>query len=246
MTSLIFYKNVAVLDREAHRKLRIKPSPNVAFAADATAVPVVLGEFYDVGRQCPIGFLQTAGEEGLLPVALLGLPNGRNVFLDAQGHWTGTYIPAFIRRYPFVFSANGPDQLTVCIDRDYDGFSELEGEPLFQPDGQPTPLTQGAVSLLSEFQRQFNLTQAFVKRLQEADVLMESNAEVRLEDGRTATFGGLRVVDEKKLAAIPDATLKAWFDGGDLQAIYAHRMSLGNLVEILRRSPAGAKPVLAS
>ena len=95
--------------------------------------------------------------------------------------------------------------------------------------------TKNAINLLSEYQRQVAMTQAFTKRLQEADVLQDSAAEVRLEDGRSTTINGMLTVDDAKLRAIPETTLKTWFDGGDLGCIYAHRISLGHLVDLCRR-----------
>jgi len=236
MTSLLFYKNVVALDREQHRNLRVRPMPNLTFLDDITAVPVVVGEFSDVARQGPIGLLRVSGDEGggLIPVALLGLPGGRNLYLDADGKWTGSYIPAFVRRYPFLFSENG-DKLTVCIDQDFPGFNQSEGEPLFDAAGEPSAYTKNAINLLSEYQRQVAMTQAFTKRLQEADVLKESAAEVRLEDGRSTTINGMLTIDDAKFRAIPEATLKAWFDGGDLGCVYALQISLGHLVELCRK-----------
>jgi hypothetical protein len=234
MTSLLFYKNVVALDREAHKNLKVNPVPDLGFLADVTAVPIVVGEFADVARQGPIGFLKMTGDEGILPVALLGMPNGRNLYLDAAGKWTGSYIPAFIRRYPFLFSENG-ERLTVCLDREFPGFSETEGEPLFDATGEPAAFTKNAINLLTEFQRQVVMTQGFVKRLQEAGVFTDSAAEVRLEDGRTTTLNGMMTVDEAKLRAIPETTLKAWFDTGELACVYAHRISLGHLVDLVRK-----------
>jgi hypothetical protein len=236
MTSLLFYKNVVALDREQHRNLRVRPLPDLAFLGDVTAVPVVVGEFADIARQGPVGFLRMSGDEGggLIPVALMGLPGGRNLYLDANGKWTGGYIPAFIRRYPFLFSENG-DKLTVCIDRDFQGFNETEGEPLFDAAGEPSEFTKNAMNLLTEYPRQVALTQAFTKRLQDAGVLQDSAAEIKLEDGRSTTINGMLTVDDAKFRAIPEATIKAWFDGGDLGCVYAHRISLGHLVDLCRK-----------
>jgi hypothetical protein len=239
MTTLLFYKNVVALDRELHKSLRIKPAENLNFAENATALPIVIGEFGDVARQGPIAFLRS-DDKVLLPVALVGLPGGKNLYLNAEGKWNAPYIPAFIRRYPFVFAATGEDQLTLCVDRDFEGFNETEGDVLFEEGGEPGALIKGALDMLGEFQRQNALTQSFAKRLEEADVLMEATASATLDDGRNFSLQGLLVVDESKLRKIPEATLTAWFASGELGLIYAHLLSLGNLLELLRRQPAPA------
>lgn len=240
MTTLLIYQNVMALDREQHKGLRLRPVNDMGFVAEVTAVPAVVGEFNEIARQGPIAFLRT-GDGALIPVALLGLPRGRNAYLGADQRWNAPYMPAFIRRYPFVFSENGTEQLTVCFDRDFPGFNDEEGEALFA-NGEPTPFLRNAMNLLGEFQRQTQLTQQFTKRLEEAGVLSEINAEVRLDDGRTANIAGVLVVEEPKLKAIPEATLKAWFDSGDLALIYAHRFSLGHMVDMARRSMPAADP----
>ena len=246
MSTLLFYKNVVALDREQHKSLRLKSVTHMRFAAEATATPIVLGEFVDVARQCPIAFLRIAEGGGLLPVALVGLPGGRNVYLDAKGNWDTTYVPAFVRRYPFVFAETGPDQLTLCIDRDFEGFNESTGAVLFEAGGEPSVTLQGALGLLSEFQRQHGLTQDFVKRLEATGILSESSASASLVDGRSLTLQGLWVIDEAKLAGIPEATLKEWFASGELAMVYAHLFSMGNLVELLRRQGPAAVAAPAS
>jgi len=238
MTTLLFYKNIAVLDRELHKSLKIKPAENLKFSADATALPIVIGEFGNVARQSPIAFLRVA-DGGLVPVALVGLPGGRNLYLSEEGKWDAPYIPAFVRRYPFVLAETGPEQLTLCIDRDFEGLNEDEGAVLFE-DGEPGAVVKGALEMLSEFQRQNLLTQAFVKRLDEAGILMEANVNASLEDGRSFALQGLLVVDENKLREIPEASLKEWFASGELGLVYAHLLSLGNLLELLRRQPVAA------
>lgn len=237
MTTLLFYKNVVALDREQHKSLKIKPADHLKFADDATALPIVNGEFVEVARQYPIAFLRVDGGS-ILPVALVGLPGGKNLFLTEDGKWDAPYIPAFVRRYPFVFAETGPDQLTLCIDRDYEGFDENDGAPLFAEDGEPAAMVTDVLALLSEFQRQHLLTQQFVQRLDEAGVLMEASANATLNDGRNLTLQGLLVVDEQKFRALPEATLTEWLRSGDIGLIYAHLLSLGNLLALLRRQPA--------
>jgi len=240
MTTLLFYKNVVALDRELHKSLKIKPAQHLKFAAGATALPIVMGEFVEVARHFPIGFLRVEGG-GILPVALVGLPGGTNLFLTEDGKWDAPYIPAFVRRYPFVFAETGEDQLTLCIDRDYDGFDENEGAPLFAEDGEPDAAVKGVIELLSEFQRQHATTQQFVQRLEQAGLLMEANANATLNDGRNLSLQGLLVVDEQKFRALPEATVSEWFRNGDIGLVYSHLLSLGNLLELVRRQPAVAE-----
>lgn len=115
MKTLLFYDNVVVLNRDTHRELRLKPQDSLSFAAETNCVPLALVEFGDVAREYPIVFARLPG--GLVPVALLGLRDAENLYLNAEGKWDARYVPAFVRRYPFVAvqDNNAPDKLLVCM-----------------------------------------------------------------------------------------------------------------------------------
>jgi hypothetical protein len=96
---LLFYKNVVALDRNQHAALKLKPADSLDFAGNATSLPIVVGEFAEVARQSPIAFLRVENGD-LVPVALVGLPGGRNLYVNDDGKWTAPYIPAFVRTAP--------------------------------------------------------------------------------------------------------------------------------------------------
>jgi len=236
MTSLMFYEDIAVLDRERHRDLKLKPLDNFGFAAAAPAVPIVVGEFVDVAREYPIAF-QRDQHGGLLPVALTGTRVGTNLFVDARGQWNARYVPAFVRRYPFVFAETGTARMAVCVDETWPGFDEEQGDSLFDGTGKPTPMLNGVVAMLAEYQRQVVLTEAFMTQLAAADLMIEAAAHADLADGRNFALQGFMVVDENKFRSLPDDALRKWFASGELGLIYAHLMSLRNVLELARRLP---------
>jgi hypothetical protein len=248
MTTLLIYQDAAALDREQHRHLKLKSTDNARFAAAAHAVPLVAVEFAEATREYPIVFARGADENGapgeLLCYALTGTREGENLYLDAAGRWAADYIPAFIRRYPFVFAQTGGDQLTVCIDETFPGFDESEGEPLFDATGEPAPLLKNALELLTDYQQQVQRTGDFLKKLDAAGILMEAQLEANLPDGRHALVQGMLVVDEAKLKQLPPTTMQKWFISGELGLIYAHLLSLGNLKRLVQRMPE-SKPTVA-
>lgn len=132
----------------------------------------------------------------------------------------------------------GPDQLIACVDEGYPGFNKKEGEALFDRDGEPTPFMKGILDLLTEFQRQETLTEAFVKKLESSGILMETELRAISHDGLRAQIKGVLVVDAKKFQCLPEAQLKEWFTSGELGLVYAHLFSLGNITELVRRMPA--------
>jgi len=244
MTTLLIYQDTVVLDRGLHRRLKLKPQDNARFAAATHAVPLVAVEFSEAAREYPIVFARGAAEGDkhgeLLCYALTGTCEGENLYLDAAGRWNADYIPAFIRRYPFVFAQTGADQLTVCIDETYPGFDDNSGEPLFDEAGEPAALLRSALELLTDFQRQAQLTGAFLKKLDAADILMEAQMRADFPDGRHALVQGLLVVDEAKMKHLSSATVQEWLASGELGLIYAHLLSLGNLSRLAQRMPGSA------
>ena len=247
MTTLLIYQNAVTLDRERHRHLKLKGQGTARFAAAVHAVPLVAVEFAEVAREYPIVFARGVTVDDkpgeLLCYALTGLHEGQNLFLDAAGQWAAQYVPAFIRRYPFVFAETGPDQLSVCIDESYVGLDSSEGEPLFDEAGEPAAILQSALALLTDYQHQVRLTGAFLKQLDAADLLMQSELRADFADGRNALVQGLLVVDEARLKQLPVATLQEWLASGELGLLYAHLLSLGTVKQLVQRmTPLGAAP----
>ncbi|MCF8159222.1 MAG: SapC family protein [Polaromonas sp.] len=239
MTTLLIYQDAVALDRERHRHLKLKAQGHARFAATVHAVPLVAVEFAPASREYPIVFARgaTVNEQPgeLLCYALTGLHEGQNLFVDAAGQWNARYVPAFIRRYPFVFAHTGADQLSVCIDESYPGFDDSEGEPLFDDAGEPAAALQGALDLLTDYQRQIQLTGAFLKKLDAAGILMQAELRADFADGRNALVQGLLVVDEARLKQLPADTLPEWLASGELGLLYAHLLSLGNLQQLVQQ-----------
>ncbi|MDZ7736348.1 MAG: SapC family protein [Gammaproteobacteria bacterium] len=161
----LFYQNVVPLNREKHGDWRIEPTNSYAFAAKTNSIYIAAVEFSRAVREYPIVFGK--GTEGnVFPVALLGLKNNQNVFVDGKGNWRADYIPAYVRRYPFILaetSQNGESTFTVCLDEDYSGFTQdgKKGQPLFDSNGEQTDLLRHSMDFLKEYQGHIQITTAF-------------------------------------------------------------------------------------
>ena len=244
-TTAFFYQNPIVLDRIQHKGLRLKPA-DARFASKNQAVPLVAAEFPEACLEYPIVFAK--GNDGQwLALALTGLQAGANAFVDAKGQWNARYVPASVRRYPFILAEGAPgqaNQLSLAADLAAPQLGS-EGEPLFDDEGEPTELVRNLMALLADFQNQAKQTNALAQKLDEAKLLTQQNLQVRLGDGRNAVVEGVWIVDEAKLRELPDDKVLAWFKGGELTAIHAHMLSLRNLVPLLGRSQpvATEKPV---
>jgi hypothetical protein len=243
MAQPTYYQKPAVLDRQKHRKTRVRPGPDFAFARATNSLYLAAAEFTEAAKEFAIVFTRPAAGK-IIPVVVLGMRSGENLLVNDRNGWDARYVPAFMRRYPFVLSQT-PDQsgLVVCIDEAYSGLSETEGEALFDDAGKETPYLSSALEFLQQYQREHQRTEAFCQRLEEAGLLKEMNARAELKDGRSFAVNGFLVVDEKKLMELPDATVLTMFRKGEMHLVSLHLSSLSNiqrLVDKLAQMPATA------
>jgi hypothetical protein len=234
VSDAVYYEKPVLLDREKHKRLRVRPSEGFAFARKANSVYLAGVEFNEAMKEYAIVFTR-AGNNKMVPVAVLGLRTRENLFVGDKDAWLGRYVPAFVRRYPFVLAHLGGEQLGVCIDEAYKGFNLKQGEQLFDDKGGNTPFLDGALQFLESFQREFTRTEVFCQRLEQFGLLREMNARAELKDGRQFTVGGLFIVDEQKLMTLPDAVALSLFRSGELHLVSMHLASLSNMQKLTDR-----------
>ena len=220
----LFYKKPTPLDAKTHAKMALKKNFGLGFTKGVNAVPINLIELPQICHYYPIAF---APDDTGTPVAILGLRDNENLFLSDKGEWEeDTYIPAYIRRYPFIFSEMpGNDQLSLCIDMD-DSIVEQTGEQkFFAEDGKPSTLSQNALEFCKSYHAAAQHTIEFGKALADAGLLVERHAEIVVAPGKKINFSGFRIIDEAKLAELDDATFSEWRKKNWLPFIYAHLFS---------------------
>lgn len=223
-----FYRNPVALNKEAHAAMTIGTSPSgYRFAASSQTALLAAVEFFDAGRQFPIIFAP-GKDRRVLPVALFGLEKDENLFVDAKGGWLGQYVPAYVRRYPFITTDGAEGRVTVCFDEVYDGLNREEGARLFE-DGAPTAKLKEIEAFLQDFIVRIKHTERFTATLAKAGLFKPITALARLNDGRSYALEGMLVVDEQKLARLPDVDIVRLFRSGAMALIHAHLLSLRNL-----------------
>jgi len=236
-----FYSKVAPLNKEKHGSLRIEPLKGYDFARGTNSVYIAAVEFGRAAREYPIVFGR-GGDNSVFPVVLLGLENGQNVYVDGKGNWRADYIPAYVRRYPFILAAgsgNGESSFIVCIDEDYPGFTQNtgKGRPLFDESGQETELLRKSLDFLKEYQGHIELTRSFCAKLQELELLEAVRADISLPDGGKQALGGFFCVGRERLRKLDDTQLGELVRKGFMELVDAHLLSLDNLNRLLQRSP---------
>jgi hypothetical protein len=216
----LFYTNPVPLDVQKHQAWALKNTINLGFAANAHAVPVNVVEFPLLARHYPVVFTPDASAT---PVVILGLKENNNLFVTTAGDWAvpNAFIPSYIRRYPFLFAeVSGTDQLTLCIDDVPSVIDPKSGMKLF--DGTaPSALTNNALEFCKSFHGATLQTKTFCAALQASGILVEREAEIPLPNGEKLRFGGFRIIDEQKFAALDDKTYLEWRKQGWIAAVYA-------------------------
>ena len=222
----LFYKDPRPLDSQAHKDLYLRKDLTFAFTKEINAVPINLVEFPQIAQFYPIAF---GPDEQATPVAILGLRDKENLYLDANGHWLrNTYVPAYIRRYPFIFSeVPDGDRLALCIDMDERAVTtdSKNGVALFNDKGEPTEVTNNAMEFCKSYHAAAEQTLEFGKALHESGILIDRQAEIPVTEEQKIRFGGFRVIDEEKLNNLDDKTFLQWRKNQWLPYVYAHLLS---------------------
>jgi len=232
---LLFYESAVPLNATAHRGLSFEPVPGYSFASGINAVPLAAVEIVPASAEYAIVFTRTG--EDVLPVAVLGVRPDQNLYVSQDARWEASYVPAFVRRYPFVFASSADRQtLTLCIDDTHPGFnSEGRGDRLFDDEGKPTAYANGVLEFLKEYQQHFERTRVFGKRLADLGLLEPMEAIVTMPDGKTVPLRGFLGVSRERLRALDGDTLASLAKTDELELVYLHLASMRNFTRVKDR-----------
>ncbi len=227
------FKKIVPFNTQTHGNKKIKPVDTFDFVSGTHISSLLVSEFKSACAELPIVFLKEGEKYGAY--ALLGLKPGQNLFVDEEGQWTGRYIPAIIRRYPFALGkGQGQDQFLFCVDEQSDFLSETEGEPLVGPDGKPTEIVEKAKSFLTDIYRYSETTNRFCKELADKNLLKPLNMQMKDAGGQVQSVTGAFAVEENRLGDLTDEDFLAFRKNGALPLIYAHLFSLNNIQKLIR------------
>jgi len=233
----MFYKEIVPLNATQHGTLKIRPVEKSPFIAQTHAIPITVDEFGLAQRHYPIVF--SIGENPI-PIALMGLNEGINVFLDPDGRPidTTTYIPAYIRRYPFLLAKlnQETDELSLCFDPTTEAVGEFDdGQPLFDGD-QPSDATKAILEFCEQFETAGQRTAAFMEDVKKSGLLMDGEVAIQPEGYQQPfIYRGFQMIDEEKLRELRGDELRKMNQNGMLPLLYAHLFSLAQMREVFAR-----------
>lgn len=225
---LLIYETAVPVSAARHANACVEGLGGYAFSAGVNAVPLMAAEFLVAAPEYAIVF--TLDGEEVIPAVVLGVRSDQNLYLGADGSWQAKYIPAFIRRYPFVFSSSGDGKtLTLCVDEACGGFNrEGRGQRLFGDDGKPTPYVDAVLKFLQGYQAHFQRTQAFCRKLKTHGLLDPMQAQITTPAGGKMSLTGFMAVNRAKLRELPADVLSALAKTDELELLYLHLHSMRN------------------
>jgi hypothetical protein len=234
----LFFKRVVGVNPALHGGLRLDRSSGYGFSARAQSVPIGLGEFEAASQHYPLLF--TAGANPT-PVALLGLTEGTNLFVQPGGAWRpDTYVPAYIRAFPFIFVEDEKSKtLYVGMEPDADSLRPDSGAALFE-DGKPTAALNDAIAFCSAFRDNLMAASTFARALNAQGLLEDEEATINYTAGGGTRIRGFKILKPERLDKVSDETYLDWRRRGWIAAIYAHLHSAarwGRLIELAAPRP---------
>lgn len=239
----LFYKDLLPLNSRDHSDWKVGAFSNAAFLAETHAIPLTVDEFVDAQRDYPIVF--TSGEDPL-PIALMGLNEGVNVFIGEDGKMVSdVYVPAYVRRYPFILAKlqQDSDDMSLCFDPSSGVVKKQEdGNVLFE-NGEATEYTQNVLEFCKKFEESGQRTKAFLEELKKLDILMDGEIAITRNDNpdKPFVYRGFKMVDEKKLRDLDKDTLEALNKNGMIMLIHAHLFSMNLMRAIFEKQSALGK-----
>jgi hypothetical protein len=244
-----FYSQPVPFDRAVHGSLQFAElAPDFGFAAKADAIALVVSEVAQAVRHYPLVFLSGADVTAPMLAALVGLGDGVNRYIDVAGQWrTGTYIPAYVRRYPFLpLQVAGQSDPILAIDTTQAWVQAQAGQPLYDTTGKPTGRMERVLAFQLDYQQQANITQGMCAALHAAGVLEQRTLTWQDASAQARQLNGFWCVDEAKLKSLGAEALQALHQADALGLAYAQLLSMSNLQALVAAQsalPGDAKKV---
>jgi hypothetical protein len=238
----LFYNDLTPISSDVHADWRLRARNGVPFLTKVHAVPLLAEEFISASRFYPIVF--SAGDNPV-PLALMGLNEGVNTFVDEDGLFPADfYVPAYIRRYPFMLARLRPDsdELSLCMDPTSDVIGAFEeGEPLF--DGkEPTERTKDILSFCEQVEKASIVTNSFFQDIAEQKLLIDGEFTAQPNEApQPYVYRGFQIVSDEALKNLRGDVVRKWNQSGLLPLLYAHLFSLQRMADVFGRQAQQGK-----
>jgi SapC len=225
--------HTVLLNNVDHKDLRIITTRAAEYGDDVMFAVTFPAEFRNLQAHYPIVFRKAPDGTTFEPIALLGLQEGQNLFLDGRG-WDAHYLPLAIERLPFYIGMAG-DERVVHVDLESPRIGTTEGEAVFLPHGGSTAFLERMTSVLLAIHEGLQGTPAFIAALLAHDLLEPFVFDVEWVDGARSRLSGFYTIDEERLQALSGGALEQLSRAGHLQAAFMAIASLSQLRALIER-----------
>ncbi|MFA6144986.1 MAG: SapC family protein [Sulfurimonas sp.] len=224
------YTNIELINTIIHKDTAIKAYDKFSYAQELISAPITVAEFYECCKDYPIVFVKDA-ENNWSASAMLGYEEKKNLFINDAGEWEKLrYVPASIRRYPFIYVAQENNQLSLGMESDAKSEAEADRErKLFDAEGKASEFLNGVLGFMNQFQNDATATNNFIKQLDEWELLEEKTAQIMTPDQKSYQINGFYVVNEEKLQHLSKKKKQDICDQNAYPLITAHLISLSNI-----------------
>ncbi len=227
------YKNLELLNKENHKNKSIAEVKDYSYAKGITSAIVTFSEFFEVCKNYPI-FFGKDKDGSWFASAIMGYKENENVFIDKDGKWEKFhYVPAFIRRYPFVFVTEDNKNLAVAVDKEFLSEDKKdESRKLFDDKGEKSKYLEAVVNFLNQFYTDSVGTKNFIEQLEKWELLEEKTATITTPKNEKFNINGFYIINEEKLKNASKEIKQEIFEKNATPLITAHLISLSNLQKI--------------
>jgi hypothetical protein len=241
----MLYKDLTPLSSVDHATWKMRPLSDMSQISTLHAVPLTVEEFPLAQRFFPIVFSQ--GGADAVPLALMALNEGVNVFVNEENRFVAGYVPAYLRRFPWLLARLNPDkeELSLCFDPTQGILGEFEdGLALFE-DGQATSVVNDTLKFCEQFEIAAQNTGQFMRELGELGILEDGEFNIQHpEMSQPYNYRGFRMVNEEKLRDLRGDQLRKMNQNGMLTVIHAHLFSLNQMNDLFSKQwEQGKMPV---
>ena len=224
------YNNVEMINTQEHKNHAVKAMENFSYAKQEISTPITLAEFYESCKDYPIVFIKDEANNWMASV-MLGYVKDNNLHVDANGMWEkGKYIPASIRRYPFIFINQENNDFSLGIEKSALSEDEKDKErKIFTKEEKPSEFTNSVLEFMNQFQRDALATAGFIAQLDKWELLEEKSAQIVTPDQKSHQINGFFIVNEEKLKHLSKKKKEEICDKNAYALITAHLISLSNV-----------------
>ena len=238
----LLYNDLTPISSQLHGDWRLREIRGAKFLHGVHAVPLLAEEFIAASRFYPIVF--SLGSDPV-PLALMGLNEGVNTIVNDEGLFPEDYyVPAYVRRYPFLLAKLRPDtdELSLCVDPTSEVVGAFEdGEPLFD-NGAPSERTKQILGFCEQMEQASGVTATFFREIVDQKMLTDGEFSAQ-PDGVPQPFiyRGFQIISEDALKNLRGDVARKWIQSGLLPLIYAHLFSLQRLTDVFGRQMTQGK-----